>query len=221
MCKFRRTRLLRLKSSVPIQPITLTIASLLGRTDLSISTGAVIQLANTIKENLSTGYRQLETIDEKIGGVGLHNVNKREGDTLTGAYKVQFRPLFRPIQYVYKWLSYDDPVWNARRIVQDSCLHLENAVKFRFSIPEGDRASLGVLLSRRPVVQGIEPALLDLLCMLNRIVYGASKHSVEDIDIDAHRFTPADALNVYLICRWAGVKLLEPTGLFNYWKKPD
>lgn len=192
----------------------------MGRTGLGISPEAIVKLAKTIEENLPVGYQQLVTIDEKIGGVGLHNVNKREGDTLTGAYKVQFRPLFRPIQYVYKWLSYDDPVWNARRIVQDSCLHLENAVKFRFSIREGDRASLGVLLSRRPVIiQGVEPALLDLLCMLNRIVYGASKHSVEDIDIDAHRFTPADALNVYFICRWAGVKLLEPTGLFNRWGK--
>jgi hypothetical protein len=191
------------------------------RTSLGIPPEAVVQLAKTIEENLPVGYQQLVTIDEKIGGVGLHNVNRREGDTLTGAYRVQFRPLFRPIQYVYKWLSYDDPVWNARRIVQDSCLHLENAVKFRFSIPEGDRASLGVLLSRRPVRQGIEPALLDLLRILNRIVYGASKHSVEDIEIDAHRFTPADALNVYFICRWVGVKLLEPAGLFNDWKRPD
>ena len=71
------------------------------RTSLGISSEAVIQLANTIEENLPVGYRQLLDIDKNIGGVGLHNVNRHEGDELTGDYRLELRPLFRPIQYVY------------------------------------------------------------------------------------------------------------------------
>lgn len=160
-------------------------------------------------------------IDQEIGGVGLHNVNIRDEEYFTGNYRIEFRPLFRPIQYVFTWVTDDDLVWNARRIVQDSCLHVENAVKFRFAIPMDENASLGVLLGRRSVIIELKPAFLDLLRALNRVVYRTAKHSVEDLRINAHRFTRADALAVYLMCRWAGVVLLQPTGLFNDWKRPD
>ena len=105
--------------------------------------------------------------------------------------------------------------------MQESCLHLENAVKYRFAIWEADRASLGILLNRKGIEQQLDTQFLELLRSLNRIVYRTAKHSVEDIHLDAHKFTPADALAVYLVCRWAGVKLLEPTGLFDYWKRLD
>ena len=39
--------------------------------------------------------------------------------------------------------------------------------------------------------------------------------------VDAHRFTPADALGVYLMCRWASAELLNPTGLFDDWKRSN
>jgi hypothetical protein len=177
-------------------------------------------LAAALRDDVEAGYVRPVAIDREIGGVGLHNVNRLEGDALTGSYRVELRPLFRPIQYVYSYLADMDPVWAARRIVQDSCLHIENAVKFRFAIWEGDRASLGVLLSRKAIEQELGLAFRELLRGLNRVVYRTAKHTVEEIDIDAHRFTPADALAVYLMCRWAGVRLLEPTGVFNDWEEP-
>lgn len=221
MGKFRQTRLAKLKNELPRQPLSPQIADLLKRTGLNISSQDVIELTETIEKDLLTGYRRLVTIDQGIGGVGFHNVNRQEGELLTGNYRVEFRPLFRPIQYVFSWITVGDLVWNARRIVQDSCLHIENAVKFRFNISSMDNVSLGVLLNRQSVIHGLEPGFLHILHMLNRIVYRKAKHSVENLNIDAHCFTPADGVAVYLICRWAGVRLLETTGLFNDWKRPN
>lgn len=221
MNKINRNQLPRIQSEPPMRPLSPSIESLLQRTSIAISAKDIIKLANTIENDLLTGYRQLVSIDQKIGGVGLHNVNRRAGDHFTGNYRIELRPLFRPIQYVFAWITNEDIIWNARRIVQDSCLHIENAVKFRFSIHIGENASLGILLSRHSVINELEPLFLTLLQDLNRAVYRKAKHSVEELKIDAHRFTPADALAVYLICRWSGLVLLQPTGLFEDWKKPD
>jgi len=216
----QRTQFLKVRSAFPSSPMATSIESLLHCTDLAISPKTIVELAETIDVDLQAGYQQLITIDQDIGGVGLHDIRRRDGEYFTGNYRVEFRPLFQPIQYVFAWVTDEDLVWNARRIVQDSCLHIENAVKYRFDIPEGENASLGVLLSKHTVTTELEPSFLVLLRKLNRVVYRAAKHSVEDIRIDAHRFTPADSLAVYLICRWAGVRLLEPTGIFNVWKRP-
>ena len=212
-------QLTRLKSAPPRRRLAPTIAALLNNTRLGISPGAVTNLAETIQTDLHAGYQELLGIDQEIGGVGLHNVNRQDGQWVTGNYRVELRPLFRPIQYVFTWLCQDDLIWNSRRIVQDSCLHIEYAVKFLFHIRDDMNASLGVLLNLPPVVQGLDPAFRGLMLGLNRTVYRAAKHSVEEIKIDAHRFTPAEALAVYLTCRWAGVRLLEPMGLFDDWKR--
>jgi hypothetical protein len=208
-----------LKSIPPKQPLSPRISSLLERTDLGVSSQTVIELADTIQKDLLQGYTMLVDIDKGIGGVGLYNVNKQEGDEVTGAYRVEFRGIFRPIQYIYADIGEDNLIWNARDIVQNSCLHVEKAVKYRFNVPEFDEGSLGVLLYGRTTAQStLDTLFFQILSDLNRTIYGRNKHTIEHIIKDDHDYSPADAIAVYLICRWAGVKLLEPTGLFNDWK---
>ena len=208
-----------LKSTPPEQPFSPLISLLLERTNLGISSQTIIELADTIQKDLLQGYKLLLDIDKGIGGVGLYNVNKQEGDNVTGAYRVEFRGLFRPIQYVYQSLGENDLVWNARDIVRNSCLHVEKAVKYRFNIHEGDRTSLGILLWRNRIVRNtLSAPFLKILSDLNDTIYGKNKHTIEHVKIDAHDYSPADAIAVFLICRWAGVKLLEPTGLFSNWR---
>jgi len=220
MCNKFRKRLPKLKSALSPRPLSLEIEDLLNRSGLTIQPLAIIKLAETTERDVLEGYHRIVAIDQTLGGVGFHNVNKQEGKLVTGCYKVEFRPLFRPIQYIYSDIGDEDLVSNARHIVQYSCLHVENSVKFRFNIPEWDKPSLGVLLNHRVSVRSVlEPGFFDFLNTLNRAVYGRSKHSVENILLDAHCYTPADALAMYLICRWAGVKLLESTGIFNRWKE--
>lgn len=212
-------RLPRLKSAFAQQLLSPDILTLLEQTGLAIGPQTIIGLATAIQDDLVVGYDQLSEIDSRIGGVGLHNINRPDGEWLTGNYRLEFRPLFRPIQYVYGAISQNDLTWEARHIIQWSCGHVEDAVKFRFNIPRTFYASLGVLLTRRPEIKNeLEPKLFEWLLTLNRAVYRGAKHAVEELEIDAHRFAPADALAVYLMCRCAGVQLLDQTGLFNDWK---
>lgn len=212
----KRNRIQRPRSEPPTTQLSSGIRLLLSA--CAVQSGeSIVALADKFARNVDDGYESLVAIDERLGGVGLHNVNKRIGKDITGGYRGELRPLFRPIQYVQSYVTGDDLVWDARRIVQDSCLHVENALKFRCNLDMN--ASLGVLLRQKMVFNSVDTNLLKILRTLNDLVYGAAKHSVEEVNIDAHRFTPADSLAVYLICRWAGVKLLEPTGLFMNWER--
>lgn len=219
MNEFNPIRLPKLRSETATQPLSAHIEFMLKCADIAISPETVIKLTDILEKDLLRGYKQLVAIDQNIGGVGLHNVNKQEGDILTGAYDIQFRGLFRPIQYIYQRLSEDDLVWNARIIILNSCLHVEKALKYRFNISDENRSSLGMLLWQNSIVKKtLDAAFLKLLVTLNKTIYGKNKHTIEHIDMDAHDYSPTDAIAVYLICRWVGLKLLEPTALFSDWE---
>jgi hypothetical protein len=201
------------------QTISPHISSLLEKSDLNISSQKIITVTNTIRKDLLQGFKLLVTIDKGIGGVGLYNVNKKEGDEVTGAYRIKFRGIFRPLQYIYADLGEDDLLWNARDIVQNSCLHVEKAMKFRFDIPEFDGSSLGVLLWKKTNAKSIlDTTFFEILTGLNEKIYTKNKHTIEHIKMDDHDYSPPDAIAIYLISRWAGVKLLEPTGILNDWE---
>jgi hypothetical protein len=208
-----------LKSVFPEQPLSRRISLLLERTGLGISSQTIVEMAVIIQKDLLQGFKLLVDIDKQIGGVGLYNVNKQEGDGVTGVYRIEFRGIFRPLQYIYADLADRDLVWTARHIVQNSCLHVEQAFKYRFNINPCARGSLGVLLYKKTAAQStLDTPFFQILSDLNETIYGRNKHAIEHIKIDSHDYTPADAIAVYLISRWAGVKLLEPTGLFNDWE---
>ena len=89
MNEFTRTRFPKLRSAPPGQPLSPSIESLLKRTSFALSSEAVIELASTIEKDLLTGYRRLVAIDQEIGGVGLHNVNKRDEEYFTANYRIE------------------------------------------------------------------------------------------------------------------------------------
>lgn len=221
MNKKRVDPFLPMWSEPPAWPLSQPIVVLLSKSGFTLEPSMVIQLAHGLRRSPRTAWEQLAAMEEAIGGVGIHNVNRSEGKWLMGAYRSEFRPLFRPIQYVSGKIFGEDLVWDARHIVQWSCGHVEDSIKYRFGLLENDHASLGILLTRRPIIErSLEPHLLNWLRLLNHEVYRGSKHALEDIHIDSHRFTAADAVAVYLMCRWAGVKILQPTGVFSHWQEP-
>jgi hypothetical protein len=218
----QKRKLPRLRNDSPEQSISSEIADLVERTGLSISIQQIGDLTEVIRSNLELGYDKLVNLDREIGGVGLHNVQHPvNGNEMSGNYRIEFRPQFRPIQYVYMHLTFDDLASTSRDIIENSCLHVEYAVKLRFNIPENMNASLGILLNgksfKQKVHKELDPTLLDLLNRLNRIVYRRAKHTIERVSLDRHKFAPGDAISIYLVCRWIGVKLLEPTGIFGNW----
>ena len=62
---------------------------LLERTNLGISSQTIIELADAVQNDLGQGFKLLIDLDTRIGGVGLYNVNKQEGDELTGANRIE------------------------------------------------------------------------------------------------------------------------------------
>lgn len=221
MDEYPRHHLINLRTERSQRGLNSAIAELLSETGLAIDGSTVVRLAGDLQHDPKGTMTRFLEIEGAIGGVGLHNVNRRDGEWLTGVYRDEFRPLFRPIQYATRNLFDQDLEWDARFIVQWSCGHVEDALKFRFSIPKDDRASLGVLLTSRPPIQStLDQGFLKWMLKVNVVIYRGAKHAMEDLDVDVHLFTPPDAVATYFMCRWAGVKLLEPTGIFSVWQRP-
>ena len=196
------------------------IGELLSETGLPTDGSKVVRLARDLQLDPKGTLPRFLDIERTIGGVGFHNVNRQDGLGLTGVYRTEFRPIFRPIQYATRDLFDKDLEWDARHIVQWACGHVEDALKYRFGIPEYDRASLGILLNRQSSIRrDLDGRFLTWLRKVNTVIYRGSKHAMEALSIDVHLFTPPDAVATYLMCRWAGVQLLEPTGIFSDWQR--
>ena len=172
---------------------------------------------HTIVERLTSddvsAIEDLTAIDRAIPGLGFVNVNERTSTgSLVGVYQLCDRPIFRGIQYVGMDLQMCQIEWLSRKIVIDSCYHLENSLKRRLRIRKDQRYSIGRILSTENGKQ-LEGSLRKPLIILNQAVYNRAKHTIEAIDLDSHMFSVADAIAVYLCCRVLGAKLIAKLGL--------
>ena len=155
----------------------------------------------------------LTVIDRTIPGLGFVDVNEKNADgSYTGIYEISDRPIFRGIQYVWRHLGMRPIEWLTRNIVTESCYHLENSLKRRLCIPEGQRFSVGILLAT-PEGRRLEGSVRKPMVILNQAVYNRAKHTIEDFDFDSHMFSVADSIAVYLSCRALGTKLIAKLGL--------
>ena len=170
-----------------------------------------------IAERLALGDKSviddLTVIDRTIPGLGFVDINERTpSGSYTGVYQGSDRPIFRGIQYVGMHLGMNNIEWLCRTIVTDSCYHLENSLKRRLRIREDQRFSVGVILSTARGKQ-LDGSMRKPLIILNQAVYNRAKHTIEQIDLDSHMFSVADATAIYLCCRAIGAKLIGKLGL--------
>ena len=170
-----------------------------------------------IAERLALGDKSviddLTVIDRTIPGLGFVDINERTpSGSYTGVYQSSDRPIFRGIQYVGMHLGMNNIEWLCRTIVTDSCYHLENSLKRRLRIREDQRFSVGVILSTARGKQ-LDGSMRKPLIILNQAVYNRAKHTIEQIDLDSHMFSVADATAIYLCCRAIGTKLIGKLGL--------
>lgn len=169
-------------------------------------------IAHELPCNFDKAMTALLELDSKISGLGQHNVNKQTADGhWTGVYCIEDRPIFRGIQYVGSRLEMENLEWLSRMVVVESCYHIENALKRKTGIHGG--LSVGMILHRTSPSSLLDPELYDALDLLNRAIYNKAKHTIEDIDMDSHMFSVADAIAVYLICRLLGARLLKGLGI--------
>lgn len=169
-------------------------------------------IAHGLLRDFDSGMKSLLELDSTIPGLGQHNVNKRAADGhWTGVYRIEDRPIFRGIQYVGMHLDTGNPGWYTRMIVAESCYHIENSLKRKTDV--WGRLSVGMILDRIGSNSPLDANLYNALRLLNRTVYNKAKHTIEDIDMDSHMFSIADAIAVYLICRVLGARLLKGLGI--------
>ena len=74
--------------------------------------------------------------------------------------------------------------------------------------------SLGMILQRGNS-SVLDPNLVSVLKYMNKLIYNNAKHTIEDLYMDEHMFSPADAIAVYLSCRVLGAILLKDSGITN------
>ena len=177
-----------------------------------------------IAEHLALGDKSviddLTAIDRTIPGLGFEDINENPSPGYyTGVYQIPDRPIFRGIQYVGMHLEMDPVEWLSRAIVTDSCYHLENSLKRRLGIHEDQAASVGRLLDTREG-RRLDGTIRKPLIILNRAVYNRAKHTIEDIDLDSHMFSVADAIAIYLSCRVLGARLIGRLGLKTRYEIP-
>ena len=164
------------------------------------------------------GCQDLMAIDRTIPGLGIHNVNERtDGGALTGIYRTGDRAIFRGIQYVGMYLESSDIEWLARKIVTDSCYHIESSLKRRLGV-EGP-LSVGMILTRASA-GALDSDLTSVLWHLNKAIYNNAKHTIEDFSMDSHMFSIADSIAVYLSCRKIGVELMKDMGITDKYGRP-
>jgi len=158
-----------------------------------------------------SAYDALVKLDSGIPGLGLHNVNEQTEDGWwIGVYRVEDRPIFRGIQYVGQHLGNIKLEWLARTIVTESCYHVEGSLKRQLDVK--GNLSIGRILGRANA-RSLGDDLLAALQYLNKFVYNAAKHTIEDVELEAHRFSVADALAIYLVCRVLGARILRDSGI--------
>ena len=190
---------------------------LLEAVDLSKQKDEILRIAVEMEgarefiEKKMTAYIDLLTIDSQIPGLGLHNVNvQSENGSLSGCYNLEDRPIFRGIQYVEAHLWNQGLDWLSRQIVTESCYHVEGSLKRRLEVK--GNLSVGRILARRNA-QTLDDELIGALEDLNSAIYNNAKHTIENIELDAHMFSVADALAVYLVCRVLGSRILKGSGI--------
>ena len=79
-----------------------------------------------------TWRKKLFDIEQKIGGIGVHNVNTfflGNENHATGSYRRDDRSIFRPIQYCSTALFQHYIVLDTRYFIDNSCAHIESLLK--------------------------------------------------------------------------------------------
>ncbi len=132
-----------------------------------------------------------------------------------GFYQLlKYDPILRPIKYVYMPFGMSScPAAFSRDIAQNACAFVEMCMKNLFSIRNlriHPKATLGTMLYKYP--NEFDSATFGLIEVLNRHVYGKTKHEF-DVGLPKKQLlTLSESLAVYLVCRVIGLKLLQEAG---------
>lgn len=188
------------------------VEELLRLTDLLGWIEPIREIARALPDHVLPATDKLIELDRQIPDLGQHNVNERTANGgLTGVYRVEDRPIFRGIQYVGMRLHDQDVEWLSRNIVTESCYQVEGSLKRATGIK--GPLSVGMILKKVGRRAPLDLGSMTALSYLNESIYNNAKHTIEQVNMDGHMFSVADALAVYLACRVLGSRLLAGSGI--------
>lgn len=170
-----------------------------------ISRKDVVSIINKRKKDVILGFDLFADCDARIPGKGVHNIERPNGrGGYTGDYEIKDRPIFRPIQYIEAYFTWDNFAWLTRDIVRMACLHVESCLK-RYCGKNGNEMFGNLLFSSEG--RAIPEKLWDWLDRVRKQMYNLAKHHIPRKQ--QHLFSKEDAICSYFICRKLGWELLE------------
>jgi len=181
------------------------IATLLKEVVCVISMEDVFSILTQRQQSLEYGFTLFAKYDKGIPGKGIHNIEKPDGEGgWTGNYDIVDRPIYRPIQYVEAYFTWDNFEWLSRDIVEMACLHVESCLK-RYC-GRNDRKMFGKLLSSEEG-RTLPSKLWNWLDQIRQYLYNPAKHYIPEYE--GHLFSSEEAIASYFICRKLGLELLQ------------
>jgi len=136
--------------------------------------------------------KRLIDFDGRFGGPSLESINK-DG---SGNYEIADRDVFRPLQYCEMHfrvgLQDSSLEWQARDIVEMSCLHIETLLKRISGI---SWLPLGALLQKPMVRRKLDEGTYRKAVDFSR-VFNQAKHHMSH-EKDTHLFSVSDAMLAY------------------------
>jgi hypothetical protein len=168
--------------------------------------------------------RALVQFDDALWGPSLSRIadNRRNAPGTLGIpghgitrCEIEDRNIFKPLHYCAVCLTDPDKdvAWEARKVVEMSCAHVEQLVK---RIGPLGALPLGDLLKQAIVRQTIKPVTWNQLWRY-RGIYNLAKHRF-DQPIGSHLFSVPDAVLAYVVGRRLGQELYPIANLKTNWQ---
>ena len=200
--------------------VNIHIQKLFADANLSVDIDKIQELApylniTEISKRAPWVYKFFE-IDQSLGPCGFAFKFDMESKPRTyGFYQLlKYDPILRPIKYVYMPFGMSScPAAFSRDIAQNACAFVEMCMKNLFltrNLRIHPKATLGTMLYKYP--NEFDSATFGLIEVLNRHVYGKTKHEFDVGLPQKQLLTSSESLAVYLVCRVIGLNLLQEAG---------
>jgi hypothetical protein len=171
---------------------------------------AVLQLARAALFQA----QDLIALDESMPGLPFSQASTKAG---SGAYHVDDRDVFRPLQYLSTWFPMlereDSGDYATRFVVLMSSVHVEALVK---RVVGESRSPLGKALQSLLARQRI-PRKTHRLAQRFTKMYNDAKHEMGH-EMDSHLFSRKDAVLAYFVARRLAYTLFPLTSLKTNWQ---
>jgi len=162
----------------------------------------LLEKIRSLRISGSSNLEQMAEFDAQIGGPSLKSINQ-DG---SGNYEIADRDVFRPLQYCEKHfrhgLQESNLEWQARDIVEMSCLHIEALLK---RISGFHWLPLGSILRKSIARRKLDEDTYSRALIFSGI-FNQAKHNLSH-EKDTHLFSVSDAILAYFIARRLAVSL--------------